>query len=176
MAHGRYQVPPDLASAEKYALLNLEKISSEFRDHPRHEYIKVFAENALAYIRARQGRLDEALDLCRTGIERMREVYGKERFALHQSILVYNTAQIYDLVNDFPRAYETYLQTMELDPFYGEYANDLANMLQHNERYDEALTYYQRAIELCPPYYEAYLNRAHLHVRLGDDVRAPACS
>lgn len=172
MAHGRYQSPPDLVTAERFALLNLEKISSEFRDHPKYEYIKVFAENALAYIRARQGRLDEALKLCTEGMDRMQKIYGDEKYALHQSILVYNTAQIYEMVKDFPRAYEVYQRTISLDPNYGEYANDLANMLQRTGQFDEALEYYERAIKLCPPYYEAHLNRARLHVQRGDSAAA----
>ncbi|MEV4625687.1 tetratricopeptide repeat protein [Micromonospora sp. NPDC049523] len=172
MAHGRYQTPPDLVTAERFALLNLEKISSEFQDHPKHEYIKVFAENALAYIRARQGRMDEALKLCTEGMDRMQRIYGDEKYALHQSILVYNTAQIYEMVKDFPKAYEVYQRTIGLDPNYGEYANDLANMLQRTGRFEEALEYYERAMKLCPPYYEAHLNRARLHLQTGDTEAA----
>ncbi|MFE5586882.1 tetratricopeptide repeat protein [Kitasatospora sp. NPDC056531] len=172
MAHGRYQSPPDLDTAERFALLNLEKLGTEFQDHPKYEYIKVFAENALAYIRARQGRMDEALMLCTEGMDRMQKIYGDEKYALHQSILVYNTAQIYEMVKDFPKAYEVYQRTIGLDPNYGEYANDLANMLQRTGRFEEALEYYERAIELCPPYYEAHLNRARLHTQRGDSDSA----
>jgi len=172
MAHGRYQQPPDLDTAERFALLNLEKISSEFRDHPKFEYIKVFAENALAYIRAKQRRMDEALQLCTDGMNRMQEIYGDEKYALHQSILIYNTAQIHELVKDYDKAYEVYRQTIDLDPSYGEYANDLANMLQRTGRFDEALEYYDRAISLCPPYYEAHLNRAQTYLRMNDAVAA----
>lgn len=163
MAHGRYQVPPDLEEAEKYATLNLEKIDSEFLDHPKHPYIKVFAENALAYIRARQGRLDESMELCTQGFDRMQDIYGEDRFALHQSILMYNTAQIYELSRNFEKAREVYSRTIELDPYYGEYANDMANLLQHHGQTDEAIGFYSKAIELCPPYYEAHLNRARLY-------------
>lgn len=168
MAHGRYQSPPDLVTAERFALLNLEKLGTEFQDHPKYEYIKVFAENALAYIRARQGRMDEALKLCTEGMDRMQAIYGDEKYALHQSILVYNTAQIHEMLKDFPKAYEVYQRTIGLDPNYGEYANDLANMLQRTGQFDEALELYERAIRLCPPYYEAHLNRARLHVQRGD--------
>ncbi|MBG6064448.1 tetratricopeptide repeat protein [Micromonospora ureilytica] len=174
MAHGRYQSPPDLVTAERFALLNLEKISTDFRDHPKYEYIKVFAENALAYIRARQKRMDEALKLCTDGMDRMHEIYGDDRFALHQSILVYNTAQIHEMLKDYTKAYEVYQQTIALDPNYGEYANDLANMLQRIDRFDEAIEYYERAIALCPPYYEAHLNRAQMYVRMADPAAAEA--
>jgi tetratricopeptide (TPR) repeat protein len=174
MAHGRYQVPVDLNTAERYAVLNLEKIDTIFRDHPKHTYIKVFAENALAYIRARQGRFDEALDLCRSGIEQMRQVYGDQRYRLHQSILVYNTGQVHEILGDFENAYEKYTEAIGMDPYYGEYHNDLANLLRRHGRLDEALDHYQRAIDLCPPYYEAHFNRASVHAELGDLESAEA--
>jgi tetratricopeptide (TPR) repeat protein len=174
MAHGRYQVPVDLPTAERYALLNLEQIDSVFADHPKHAYIKVFAENALAYIRARQGRLDEALELCEHGLRAMEEIYGDGVFALHQSILVYNTGQVHEMLGDFEAASESYRRAIDMDPNYGEYRNDLANLLQRHGRLDEALEQYARAIELCPPYYEAHLNRAQVHSELGDADAAAA--
>lgn len=174
MAHGRYQVPVDLPTAERYALLNLEKIETIFSGHPKHTYIQVFAENALAYIRARQGRFDEALELCTQGIERMQEVYGPDRYRLHQSILVYNTGQIHEILGDYEQASARYLEAIRMDPYYGEYYNDLANLQRRHGRLQEALENYQRAIDLCPPYYEAHLNRASVHAELGDAQRAEA--
>jgi tetratricopeptide (TPR) repeat protein len=174
MTYGRYQVPVDLPRAEAYALLNLEKIDTIFKDHPRHTYIRVFAENALAYIRAKQGRLAEALELCSQGMTRMGEIYGDQRYALHQSILVYNTGQIHEIVGDFEGARATYAHAIRLDPYYGEYYNDMANLLQRYGHVDDALHFYARAIELCPPYYEAHLNRAGLLLAGGayDGARA----
>jgi tetratricopeptide (TPR) repeat protein len=174
MTYGRYQIPVDLEKAEAYGLLNLEKIDTIFKDHPKYMYIKVFAENALAYIRARQGRFAEALDLCTLGIEKMSDIYGDQTYALHQSILVYNTGQIYELMNDFPQAYETYKHAIALDPYYGEYYNDLANLLQKYGHTAEALNNYQQAIDLCPPYYEAHLNRGGVYEDLGDLPAAEA--
>jgi tetratricopeptide (TPR) repeat protein len=168
MAYGRYQVPVDLETAQRYAELNLEKIDTIFRDHPKHTYIKVFAENALAYIRARQGRFDEALELCRSGIQQMQDAYGDGKYRLHRSILVYNTGQIYEIVGDFERAYSRYAEAIRMDPYYGEYHNDLANLLRRHGRHEEALEHYQQAIDLCPPYYEAHVNRAALLSELGD--------
>ena len=45
-------------------------------------------------------------------------------------------------------------------------------VLATHDRGDEALSCYQRAIDLCPPYYEAHLNRALLRTSLGDLVGA----
>ena len=168
MTYGRYQVPVNLEKAEKYAMLNLEKIDSMFQDHPKYMYIKVFAENALAYIRARQGRFDEAISLCTVGLEKMVEIYGDRKYALHQSILVYNTGQVYELVNNFEKARETYKEAISLDPQYGEYYNDIANLLQRFGYYEEAIRNYQIAFDLCPPYYEAHINRAGVYEKIGE--------
>lgn len=172
MTYGRYRVPVDLDRAEHYALLNLDKIDTIFADHPKWVYIKVFAENALAYIRARQGRFTEALELCQVGVRKMQDIYGDGTYRLHQSILVYNTAQVHELLGDVDAAEATYRQTIDLDPYYGEYWNDLGNLLANHDRGEEALSCYQQAIDLCPPYYEAHLNRAMARTSLGDLVGA----
>ncbi|MCA1204088.1 tetratricopeptide repeat protein [Priestia flexa] len=168
MTYGRYQVPVDLEKAEKYALMNLEKIDSIFKDHPKYVYIKVFAENALAYIRARQGRLQEAIELCTVGLDKMKDIYGETKYALHQSILIYNTGQVYEILGDFEKAREMYEHAIRLDPYYGEYYNDLANLLQKHGYVEESLSYYQKAIDLCPPYYEAHINRAGAYEKLSN--------
>ncbi|MCA6112857.1 tetratricopeptide repeat protein [Bradyrhizobium cenepequi] len=173
MTYGRYQQPVDLTVAEEYALRNLETIESDFKDHEKYHYIKVFAENAYAYIKARQEKYDEALALCAEGHAKMLQIYGDNRFKLHQSILIYNTSQVYELVRDLDRAEKQLREAIAYDPYYGEYQNDLGNLLSKVPgREAEALEGYARAIELCPPYYEAHLNRAKLRARVGDAAGA----
>ncbi|MGX1350688.1 tetratricopeptide (TPR) repeat protein [Bradyrhizobium elkanii] len=168
MTYGRYQQPVNLTVAEEYALRNLETIERDFKDHDKYDYIKVFAENAYAYIKAKQEKYDEALTLCAEGHGKMLKAYGEERFKLHQSILIYNTSQVYELVDDLPRAEKQLREAIAYDPYYGEYHNDLGNLLSKVPgREAEALQAYARAIELCPPYYEAHLNRAALRNRMG---------
>lgn len=169
MTYGRYQVPVDLPAAEDCAVRNLRIIEDKFADHPRHTYIKVFAENAYAYIKARQGKFDEALALCEHGIAEIVGAYGADRFQLHRSILIYNTSQVYELVNDLDRAERRLRTAIACDPFYAEYYNDLGNLLSRvSGREEEALAAYAQAITLSPPYYEAYLNRGMLRAELGN--------
>lgn len=173
MTYGRYQQPVNLTVAEEYAVRNLETIERDFKDHDKYHYIKVFAENAYAYIKAEQQKYDEALALCAQGHDKMLEVYGDKRFKLHQSILIYNTSQVYELVDDLNRAEKQLREAIAYDPYYGEYHNDLGNLLSKVPgREADALEAYARAIELCPPYYEAHLNRAALRDRMGDAPRA----
>jgi len=169
MTYGRYQIPVDLPAAEDCAVRNLRLIDEKFRDHPRHTYIKVFAENAYAYIKARQGKFDEALALCEQGITDIVKVYGEDQFQLHRSILIYNTSQVYELVNDSVRAEQRLRDAIACDPFYAEYYNDLGNLLSRLDgREEEALAAYAKAIALSPPYYEAHLNRGVLRAQRGD--------
>lgn len=113
MTYGRYQQPVDLPLAEQYALLNIQKIEESFRNYKKYLYIKVFAENAYAYIKARQGKYEEALDLCMNGNRKMLEIYGDSKFKLHQSILIYNTSQVYEIVKNYELA-EAQLRLVKL--------------------------------------------------------------
>lgn len=173
MTYGRYQQPVDLVLAEQYALLNIKTIETSFKNYEKYHYIKVFAENAYAYIKARQGKYEEALELCTAGNQRMLEVYGGSKFKLHQSILIYNTSQVYEIVKNYDRAEAQLRLAISYDPYYGEYHNDLGNILSKLPgRTDEALASYETAISFCPPYYEAYLNRGMLQAVLGDYATA----
>jgi len=175
MTYGRYQIPVDLPRAEAYATLNLALIDAQFADHPRYIYIKVFAENAYAYIKARQGKFSEALAMCERGITDIVKTYGEDNFRLHRSILMYNTSQVYELVGDLGRAEDKLRETIACDPHYAEYHNDLGNLLARIlGREDEALAEYETAIRFSPPYYEAHLNRGMLLTQMGDAAGAAA--
>ncbi|MET0321017.1 MAG: hypothetical protein ABW069_09885 [Duganella sp.] len=175
MTYGRYQVPVNLPAAEDCAVRNLHIIDQQFADHPRHTYIKVFAENAYAYIKARQGKFEEALALCEQGIDDIVAAYGADQFQLHRSILIYNTSQVYELVGDLDHAEERLRAAIACDPLYAEYYNDLGNLLSRvTGREQEALAAYARAIALSPPYYEAHVNRGGLRAQLGDAAGARA--
>lgn len=175
MTYGRYQIPVDLNRAEACAIANLRLIDEKFPAHPRYKYIKVFAENAYAYIKARKGELQNALELCERGITEIVDAYGSDRFQLHRSILIYNTSQVYELAGDFVRAEARLREAIACDPYYAEYYNDLGNLLgRFEDRRVEALEAYERAIALSPPYYEAHLNRGMLRTEIGDLAEAKA--
>ncbi len=173
MTYGRYLVPVDLDRAEAYATQNLSLIKSRFNKHPKYKYILVFAENAYAYIKARQRKFDEALELCRRGNAEILAAYGEDTYRLHRSILIYNTSQIYEIIDDQVQAELHLLDAIACDPYYAEYYNDLGNLLSKIAgRESEAIEAYGRAIALSPPYFEAHLNRGLLLAQTGDSVGA----
>lgn len=169
MTFGRYQIPVDVDRAEACATRNLQLINGSFRTHKKYTYIKVFAENAYAYIKARQGKFAEALEFCERGTTDILTAYGEDSFRLHRSILIYNTSQIYELIGDHVRAEAKLKEAISCDPYYAEYHNDLGNLLSKlSGREFEALDAYARAIALSPPYYEAHLNRGILRAQMDD--------
>jgi Tfp pilus assembly protein PilF len=173
MTYGRYQVPVNLELAEKYALRNLSLIHEQFSEHKKYKYILVFAENAYAYIKARQGKFAEALELCERGNREIVATYGEDTYRLHRSILVYNTSQIYEIIGDNIHAEKQLRLAIACDPYYAEYHNDLGNLLSKiTGREEEALDAYATAIALSPPYYEANLNRGMLRAQIGDIIGA----
>lgn len=175
MIYGRYQVPVNLVKAEECAVRNIELIEKKFQSHFKYLYIKVFAENAYAYIKARQGKFEEALALCQRGEQEVRGVYGEASFRLHRSILIYNTSQIYEIVGQLQKAEAKLREAIAYDPYYAEYHNDMGNLLSKLPgRESDALGAYAIAISLSPPYYEAYYNRGLLLSQLGNEEAAMA--
>jgi tetratricopeptide (TPR) repeat protein len=158
----RHKTPPDMPGAEKHLTSAVDLICSAREDLQPHEYafLKVFIENGLAFLRVRQGRKDEAIQLCQAGYELLTGELGPEKHKLHRSVLQYNTAQVYTMMGDLDTALAYYAHAIQIDPNYSEYYNEVANIYQRQERFEEALKYYEKAIKLSAPYPEVYFNRA----------------
>ena len=177
MHHLRFAKVTDTALAEQHILLAVEQIGP-VKDAPGcHEarFQKVFIDNGLAFLRVRQGRHQEALDLCQSGYDSLTEEVGEDRHLLHRSVLQYNTAQVYVMIGRPEEGLEHYKKSIEMDPHYSEYHNESGNILQKLDRHDEAIEYYERAIAYGAPYPEVYFNKGVCHARQGDWEAALAC-
>ena len=170
MHYLRYAQNKNLERAERHILIAVEKIAQAKADPDFHDYPfqKVFIDNGLAFLRARQGRHHEALDLCRGGYEFLTQELGEDRHLLHRSVLQYNIAQVYVMLGHLDEGRERYRQAIEIDPNYSEYYNELGNLFQEKEQYGEAVELYATAIQRSPPYPEVFFNKAVCHLRLGD--------
>jgi tetratricopeptide (TPR) repeat protein len=169
MIHLRYASTPDLRLAEKHILAAIDYIDAAEAslDPAEFHFMKVFIDNGLAFLRVRQGRKEEALHLCQTGYERLTTALGEERHRLHRSVLQYNTAQVYVMLDQPDAALAHYAKSIEMDPYYSEYYNETANILQRQERYEEALDAYELAIRYSAPYPEVFFNKAVCQTQLG---------
>jgi tetratricopeptide (TPR) repeat protein len=158
----RHRVPADIPGAERHLTSAVDLICSAREDLQPHEYafLKVFIENGLAFLRVRQGRKNEAIQLCQAGYQFLTGELGPEKHKLHRSVLQYNTAQVYTMMGDLDTALTYYAHAIQIDPNYSEYYNEVANIYQRQERFDEALKFYEKAIKLSAPYPEVYFNRA----------------
>jgi len=158
MLHARFLKPNDQNRAEQclqQALAVLE--GGDIADGDRH-FLTVFMMNGLALVRVRQGRAEEALELCRAGIARLNEHLSPDRHRLHRSVLLFNIAQVHAQLGPYEDAIEYFSEAMAMDPNYSEYYNDRGAVYFKMRLFARAERDYLQAIELSPPYPEVWTN------------------
>jgi tetratricopeptide (TPR) repeat protein len=177
MAYLRYTRSPDLAKSEAHILAAVADIQAARDAIPAADFhfLKVFIDNGLAFLRVRQGRQAEALALCQSGYALLTGELGEDKHKLHRSVLQYNTAQVYVMLGHGEEALEHYRKSIEMDPEYSEYYNEVGNIHQRQERYEDALALYERAIECSAPYPEVQFNKGVCLLALGRGDEALAC-
>jgi tetratricopeptide (TPR) repeat protein len=177
MHHLRYAEVKDIDRSERYILQAVDDIQRARDDLSPGAYAfrKVFIDNGLAFVRARQGRHDEALDLCKAGYDFLTREMGEDRHLLHRSVLQYNIAQVYVILGRLEEGLEYYRNAVRMDPNYSEYHNEIGNILQEQGQFQAAIEHYETAIESSPPYPEVYFNKAVCHARLGQFDDALRC-
>lgn len=177
MIHLRYSKKPDLALAEQHILLAARDIDAARGEIPDDDqvFLKVFIDNGLAFLRVRQGRAADALSLCQEGYALLTTQLGEARHTLHRSVLQYNAAQVYTMLDRGEDALAHYRKSIEMDPYYSEYYNESGNLLQRQGRYEEALAQYELAVRYSAPYPEVHFNRGICHSSQGDWDAALSC-
>lgn len=178
MHHLRYLETKDVERAEQHILQAVEhvRVAKNGPAKNEHAFLKAFIDNGLAFLRVRQKRHQEALDLCLSGYESVTTELGEHRHLLHRSVLKYNMAQVYAMLGRLEEALDCYEAASALDPFYVEYLAEIGNILQQLERDPEAIEYYTKAIRYSQAYPEVYLSKAICHARQGQWSEALACS
>jgi Tfp pilus assembly protein PilF len=116
-----------------------------------------------AYRLHRDGRIDEAIELYRQSIE------------LHPTPEAHTfLGWAYSFRGDYEQAIAECLRAIELDPSYGNPYNDIGVYLMELRRFDEAETWFEKAIA-SPRYttrHYAHYNLGRLYERRGKWVRA----
>jgi tetratricopeptide (TPR) repeat protein len=167
MLHSRFLEVKDFAAAERHldeGLRLLEQVDPD--DEPR-DFLTVFLNNGLAFIRSRQGKPREAIELCATGYDRMRTRLGGQKHRLHRSVLLYNIAQVYGATREYEKAVEYYAAALEMDPNYSEYHNERGSTYLAMGRFDDAIADYRHAIRLSAPYQEVWTNLGQCYRQMG---------
>jgi tetratricopeptide (TPR) repeat protein len=153
MIHARHLPPPDYPRAEAYIDQGLAALEGADLPEEDRAFLRVFILNGLAFIRHRQGRSAEALDLCRSGFALLEERLPPDRHRLHRSSLLSNMAQVHAAAG--------------FDPNNTDFYNDRGNALACLDRLEEAVADYRTAIRLSPPYHEVWTNLGQALKRLG---------
>ncbi len=167
MFYARFQKPRDLMKGEEYLERSFAAIEQANLPEGDFHFHCVFNRNGLAMIRNFQGRHQEAIELCRSGIAQLNAHLGAEQHRLHRSILVYNMAQVYAATGSYDEAIQYCSVAIAMDPNYSEYYNDRGGAFLQMGRLEEARADYLKAIELSPPYFEVFTNLGQCYRRMG---------
>ena len=178
MHHLRYLEAKDMQRAEFHILqaVDLIRAAKQGPDDHEHAFLTAFIDNGLAFLRVRQKRERDALQLCESAYKSVTTALGEGRHLLHRSVLQYNMAQVYVIQGRLEAGLACYDNAIAMDPFYTEYQLESGNILLQLERYRDAIKYYTRAIEYSPPYPEVYFAKAVCHAHLEQWSEALACS
>jgi tetratricopeptide (TPR) repeat protein len=168
MIYARFKKPRDFAKGEEYLERGLDALLTSAIPEEDLHFRYVFNRNGLAMIRNFQGRPEEALALCRGGLETLNEHIAPTSHRLHRSVLIYNMAQVFAATGTNEDALQNFAATIAMDPNYSEYYNDRGSLLFKMGRLEEARADYLHAIELSPPYFEVFANLGQCCRRMGN--------
>jgi tetratricopeptide (TPR) repeat protein len=177
MLQARFLPRRDQARAEWHLEQALAYLARQDISDARRHFLTVFIHNGLAYVRLKQGRVEEALDLCRSGLDELDEHLAPEEHRLHRSVLLYNAAQVLGGLDRRAEAIWYLSSAMQVDPNYSEYYLERGGLFLKSELYDEAERDLLTAIELSPPYAEVWTDLGQCYRaagRMADAVRAYA--
>lgn len=166
MLYARYQKPRDLAKGEEYLERGFAALQEAKMPEDDLHFHSVFNRNGLAMVRNFQGRYQDAIDLCVSGLSRLNAHLGADKHRLHRSVLVYNIGQVYLAIRDYDEALKHYSAAIAMDPNYSEYYNERGSIYLQLGRLDEAHADYLKAVELSPPYFEVFTNLGQCYRRM----------
>ncbi|MCQ4164204.1 tetratricopeptide repeat protein [Tahibacter harae] len=172
MLHCRFLPQRDFALAEDYLQRAMDILDQTSLGEPERHYLAVFNLNGIAFIRFQQGRLQEAIQLCRDGYDRLQQHLSDSQYRLHRSVLLYNIAQVHAGMRSYDEAITYFSAAMEIDPRYSEYYNDRGSVFLKVGRLDEAVADFRTAIGLSAPYFEVWTNLGQALRRAGDYAAA----
>lgn len=161
MTYLRYLDEKDIQLAEEHIVEAVRLIAASYNKIPDDDYyfLKVFIDNGLAFLKVRQNQPLAAIELCQAGYQLLTKKLNETRHDLHRSVLLYNSAQVYSMMGEHEEALAYYKSSIEIDPYYSEYYNEIGNIYQQLQNYELANQYYDKAIEYSAPYSEVYFNK-----------------
>lgn len=172
MLYARHLPNLDLEKAEAYLKRGLEELARTDLSESAKLFYFSFIHNGLALIRHRQGRSDEAVEICRSCYEQLNAHLEPDRHRLHRSVLLFNIAQVYASTGPYEEAISYLTDAMAMDPNYSEYYNDRGNLYFKLGHLQEALKDYLMAIKLSPPYWEVWSNLGQCYRLMGQITEA----
>ncbi|MDF5713273.1 MAG: tetratricopeptide repeat protein [Rhizonema sp. NSF051] len=162
----------DISEAEAYLERGLKELARSDIPSDFKLFYTTFNRNGLALIRHRQGRYQEAIEICQWCYEQVNNLLKPEEHQLYRSILHFNIAQVYDFIGNYAEAITYITAAIAIDPNYSEYYNLRGNLYFNIGCLDDALNDYFQAIQLSAPYPEVWANLGQCYRRLEEFNKA----
>ncbi len=172
MLYIRELAEKDITKAELYLERGLQELARCNLSSELKLFQTTFNRNGLALIRYRQGRHQEAIELCQWCYEQVNTFIKPEQHLLYRSVLLFNIAQVYDFTGYYTEAINYFTAAMAIDPNYSEYYNLRGNLYFKMGQKENALSDYLKAIELSAPYPEVWANVGQCYRHLGELQKA----
>lgn len=174
MLYARFLKQRDLDRAEVHLEHAMALIPTLSVPEARKTFLQVFMRNGLAYVRFRQGRAEEAIQLCESGLRELDAALPPEQHRLHRSVLLFNAAQVLGTIGRTDQAIDALSQAMDMDPNYSEYYLERGSLLLKLGQFEAAEADLLRAIELSPPYAESWTDLGQCYRAMGRFSEADA--
>ncbi|MBU7584437.1 MAG: tetratricopeptide repeat protein [Nostoc sp. TH1S01] len=162
----------DITKAESYLEQGLQELTRCHLSSELKLFQTTFNRNGLALIRYRQGRHQEAIELCQWCYEQVNTFIKPEQHLLYRSVLLFNIAQVYDFTGNYTEAINYFNAAIKIDSNYSEYYNYRGNLYFKMGQKENAISDYFKAIELSPPYPEVWANVGQCYRHLGEFQKA----
>lgn len=172
MSCARFLPHRDLTKAENLLNQGLAILEAESPESDVRIFLRSFLMNGLAFVRHRQGRPMEAVDLCLAAYENLEKNLAAGEHKLHRSVLFYNLAQVFASTGKHAEAIAKYSAAIEMDPNYSEYFNERGSVFLAMRRFPEAEADFRRAVDLSPPYSQVWTNLGQCYSLMGDSAAA----
>ncbi|HBR2218126.1 tetratricopeptide repeat protein [Klebsiella variicola] len=156
-------------------------------DVQERNFYTVFNRNGYGLVLFREGKVNEAIDLLRWGIETLSSESPKHY--MHRSVILYNICQCYKKIGDYDSAIQCYKELLEIDYVFPEYHLEMGLCYEQQGNFKDYRACVEEAIRINPynsdgHYYLSLImasledyNEAEKHARVawelaGDDMTA----
>ncbi|HBQ5109302.1 TPA: tetratricopeptide repeat protein [Klebsiella pneumoniae] len=131
----------------------------DYLDVQEKNFYTVFNRNGYGLVLFREGKVNEAIDLLRWGIETLSSESPKHY--MHRSVILYNICQCYKKIGDYDAAIQCYKDLLAIDYVFPEYHLEMGLCYEQQGNFEDYRSCVEEAIRINP-----YNSDSHYYLSL----------